>query len=108
MVANPVQESKALPYDGRRTHDGQEHVQGVPVHNRQSQKGPPPEHYIKHVSRGQEAEGEILQHDQAHMHGGEGGTSDAVRERGCVRQAGRVHTSWIRLQLHDGQRGGVP
>ncbi len=92
MVAHAVQESEALPYDGRRTHDGCEHLQGVAVHNGSSQEGPTPERDIKHVSRGQEAEREILQHDQAHMHGRESGTPDAVRERGCVWQTGGVHT----------------
>ena len=69
MVAHAVQESKALPYDGRRTHDGCQHVQGVPVHNGPSQEGSTSKCDIKHVPRRQETERQVLQHGQEHMHG---------------------------------------
>ena len=82
MVAYTVQESEALPYDRRRADDGQEHLQGVSVHNRPPQAGPTPQRHVKHVSCRQETKVEIFQHGGKHMHGREGRTYDAVRERG--------------------------
>jgi len=60
------------------------------------------------VSPRQETEGEVLQHGTGDMYAGQGGTHDAVRERGRMGQTCGVHQERTGFQLHDGQRGGVP
>jgi len=60
------------------------------------------------VSGRPKTQAEVLQHGTEYLYGGEGGTHDAVRQRGRLWQTCRIYKAWVRFQLHDGERGGIP